>query len=124
MTASQDAYKRGYDQIEWKPLPPVERKPIAESKRADFPIPMMVRDFADPVQSCADGKWYSSKAALARSHKAAHNPHGQDFIELGNEAAPTFTPHKTDEKAERDVIRKAIEDVKNGWRPEVATVDI
>jgi hypothetical protein len=120
---TDQAYKRGYDRIVWKPLPPVERKPRrASGKRADFPTPMMIRDFDEPVQSMADGKWYGSKAALARSHRAAHNPHGQDFIELGNEQMP-FVEHKPDVKAERQTIRKAIHDVENGWRPDVVALD-
>lgn len=117
------AYREGYNRIVWKPLPPVERKPRGESKRADFPTPMTIRDFTEPVQSMADGKWYGSKAALARSHKAAHNPHGQDFIELGNEQ-PKFREHVVDAKAERETIRKAIHDYNDGWRPEVAEIDL
>lgn len=125
MKKSQDraAFKAGYDKIEWKPVA-MPRKAPAESKRGDFPVPMVVRDFPEPVQSMADGKFYGSKAALARSHKAAHNPHGQDFIELGNEKLPEFRPHVTDRKAEREVLRKAMHDVDNGWRPESVAIDL
>lgn len=118
----QDAYRKGYDRIEWKSLPPLERKPRGESKRAAFPTPMTIRDFDEPVQSMADGRWYSSKAALARSHKASGNPHGQEFIELGNEQIE-FREHVTDTKAERETIRKAIHDFNDGWRPEVVALD-
>lgn len=114
---SESQYRRNYDLIKWRPLPPPERKGRDESKRADFPTPMTIRDFAEPVQSMADGKYYGSKAALARSHKASGNPHGQDFIELGTDPTPEFRPHVTDERKERDVIRKAIHDVENGWVP-------
>lgn len=122
MTGSQDAYRRGYDRIEWKPLSPVERKPRGTGKRADFPTPMTIRDFDDPVQSMADGKWYSSKAALARSHKASGNPHGQDFVELGNEKQE-FREYTPDKATERNTIRKAIHDFNEGWRPDVLALD-
>ena len=114
---SRSQYKTNYDLITGKPQPAPERKPRDYSNRSDFPTPMVIGSFAEPVQSMADGKWYGSKAALARSHKASGNPHGQDFIELGNDPTPEFRPHVTDEKAERDVIRKAIHDVENGWVP-------
>jgi hypothetical protein len=114
---SREAYKQGYDQIDWKPLPAPERPARDTSKRADFPIPMMIRDFDEPVQSMANGRWYHSKRGLAASHKASGNPHGQDFIELGNDKPLPFVPHKTDERAEREVIRQAVHDVENGWVP-------
>lgn len=101
---------RGWRKRYGPPVAPV-------TARSDFPTPMMVRDFADPVQSMADGKWYGSKAALARSHKASGNPHGEDFIELGNEPCIPFREHVTDERAEREVIRQAVHDVENGWVP-------
>lgn len=89
--------------------------------RSDLASPILIRDFAEPVQSMADGKWYSSKRALSRSAKAAHNPHGQDFIELGNEEMP-FVEHKTDEKKLRDDVRAAVADVKAGRLPEVLSL--
>lgn len=120
---SRQAYREGYDRIDWsRPLPPAPAKRRAPAKRSDFPTPMHISDFAEPVQSMADGKFYGSKAALARSHRAAHNPHGVDFHELGNEQ-PEFREHKTDERAERDTIRRAIHDHNDGWRPEVVALD-
>ncbi len=81
-------------------------------------MPMLIRDFDEPVQSMADGKWYTSKSELSRSAKAAHNPHGVDFIELGNESMP-WVEHKSDEKQLRDDIRAAAQDVKDGKLPDV-----
>lgn len=120
---SNRAYKEGYDKIDWRPLPAPDRPARIPVARGDFPLPMMIRDFDEPVQSCADGKWYGSKAALARSHRAAHNPHGQDFVELGNDPLPEFREHVTDRKKERETIKKAIHDYENGWRPEVVALD-
>lgn len=95
--------------------------PLSRPVRSDLPCPTLIRDFDEPVQSMADGKFYSSKRALSRSAQAAHNPHGQDFIELGNEQMP-FVEHKTDEKQLRDDIRAAKADLDAGWRPEVITL--
>jgi len=91
-------------------------------ERSDLPMPMLVRDFDEPVQSMADGKWYTSKRALARSARAAHNPYGQDFIELGTDEMP-WVEHKSDEKKLRDDIREAKADLDAGWRPEVVALD-
>lgn len=96
-----------------------ERRP---DNRSDLACPMLVRDFDEPVQSCADGKWYTSKAALARSAKAAHNPHGIDFIELGNEQMP-WVEYQTSETKLRDDIREAAQDVKEGRLPDVLMLE-
>ena len=98
-----DAYKRGYDQIEWKPLPPVERKPIAESKRADFPIPFAISDTMDPTEHI-DGKHYTSKSQFRAVTKA----HG--CIEVGNDPARLrkIERPKADPNARREAVAKAI----------------
>lgn len=92
-------------------------------QRSDLASPRVLRDaFDKPVQSMADGKWYESKRALAATHKASGNPHGEDFIELGNEAPPTVE-HKHDERKLRDDLREAIADVKAGRVPEVVDIN-
>lgn len=99
------------------------RVPVArQSSRSDLPTPMIIGDFAEPVQSMADGKFYTSKRALAASHKASGNPHQQDFIELGNESMP-WVEHKTSEAELRSDIRAAAQDVKAGRLPEVLTLN-
>lgn len=90
--------------------------------RSDLATPMIISDFAEPVQSMANGKWYTSKRALAASHKASGNPHGQDFIELGNESMP-WVEHRPSEKQLDHDIRAAVVDVKAGRLPEVMTLD-
>lgn len=95
------------------------KAPVA---RGNFPTPMIIGDFDEPVQSMADGKWYTSKRALSATHKASGNPHGQDFIELGNETPVTqeFVP---DAKQRREDIRKAMHDVVTGnLPPEIAAI--
>lgn len=85
--------------------------------RGDFPIPMMIRDFDEPVQSMANGQWYTSKRALAASHKASGNPHGVDFVELGSEA-PVTQDYVPDAKQRRDDIKQAMHDVQTGNIPD------
>jgi len=92
-------------------------------QRSDLPAPRVLRDtFDKPVQSMANGKWYDSKRGLSASHRASGNPHGQDFIELGNEPMPTVE-HKHDEGRLRDNIREAIADVKAGRVPDVVDIN-
>lgn len=110
--SSQDAYRRGYDQIIWKPAPPREAKPRSESKRGDFPIPMMVRDFSEPVQSMADGRWHDSKSSLYRSYRADGNPQGVEYEVLGNDQRPEIqksAAKSADEqkRSRRESIKKA-----------------
>jgi hypothetical protein len=92
------------------------------SNRSDLPCPMLISAFAEPVQSAADGKWYSSPAELSRSHRASGNPHGIDFIELGNESMP-WVEHKTSEVELRNDVRAAVHDVKEGRLPEVVALE-
>lgn len=94
-------------------------KPHVPVARSDLPMPMIIGDtFDKPVQSMADGKWYTSKRGLSASAKASGNPHGQDFIELGNEEMK-FVPHVPSERQLHDDVVSAIEDVKNGNVPPV-----
>lgn len=96
--------------------------PDAQPTRSDFAAPMIIGGFAEPVQSMADGKWYSSKKALAASHRASGNPHGQDFIEVGTESMP-WVEHKPSEAELRSDIRSAVQDVKAGRSPEVLNLN-
>lgn len=92
------------------------------SQRSDLPTPMLIRDFDDPVQSCANGKWYTSKRDLAASHRASGNPYGVDFIEVGNDKQEfrEFVPDA--EKRLRD-IHEAKADIEAGRLPEVLTLE-
>jgi hypothetical protein len=92
-------------------------------RRSDLPCPQVLRDtFDQPVQSMANGQWYTSKRGLSASHRASGNPYGQDFVELGNET-PQWAEHKTDERALRDDLRSAMADVKAGNIPPVLALD-
>lgn len=120
---STQAYRDGYGHIDWSNMPKLKRRHRAKGKRSDvLACPMLIRPFAEPVQSMADGKFYDNPRDLSRSHKAAHNPHGQDFIELGNDQLP-WVEHQTNEAQLRDHIREAQADVKAGRLPDVVALE-
>lgn len=96
--------------------------PKPRGPRSDLARPMLIRDFAEPVRSAANGKYYTSKRDLAASHRASGNPHGIDFIELGNEEQK-FVEYVPDAKQRRDDIRRAKADFEAGWRPDIVTLD-
>lgn len=96
-----------------------EKRPDTRSSLA---CPMLIRDFDEPVQSMANGQWYTSKRELAASHRASGNPQGVDYIELGNDEMP-WVEHKTDENKLRQDIRQAKADLDAGWRPEVLALE-
>lgn len=81
--------------------------------RSSLAMPMVVSGFDKPVQSMADGKYYSTARDLERTYKPSGNPLGQEFVQLGNETlkAPVYTP---DPKKRRNDIRQALQDVKSG----------
>lgn len=69
----------------------------------------------------ADGKFYDDPTSLRATYKAANNPHGVDFLEVGNEDMTKFTPPKRDRAANRDAIDRAISDVESGNAPPIMT---
>lgn len=103
---------------------PSECYVIPETKRSDLGFPMIgVRDDTEPLVSMADGKHYTSRAAMRESYKAPNNPKGVDYIEVGNDPEfikPTprqpLAPKKEDflvavEKAEAAINRGEFQDV-------------
>ena len=98
--------------------------PGSQPQRSVFPCPCLIRDeFDRPVQSAANGDWYTSKSSLAKTHKAGGNPHGQDFIELGNEAPPSCD-FDYDPAQRRQHIAEAMHDVMTGnLPPEIAAIE-
>lgn len=102
----------------------VSPEPKRNNFRGSFPMPMMIRSFDEPVQSMADGKWYSNPSDLRRSYKAENNPAGVDYIELGNEEM-TYTPEPEQTRGElKNEIKRAIHMVENeGWNPQSVALD-
>jgi hypothetical protein len=56
-----------------------------DRQRSDLPCPMVISDHIEPVQSMADGNYYSSKSSLRKTYKPSGNPEGASYVELGNE---------------------------------------
>ena len=86
---------------------------------SSLPCPKVIGSFDQPVQSMADGKWYSNARDLRRTYKADGNPQGVEYNEVGNEDITTFTPPKKDRQANRAAIERAIADVDAGRAPPV-----
>lgn len=66
-------------------------------------MPRIMRgDDQPPTVSFADGKTYTSKAAMRESYKASNNPQGIDYVEVGDDPSilnPVVKP-KTASKAD------------------------
>lgn len=112
------AYKAGYDAIDWRPLPPVDKPIRQRGARSGFPCPMVIRDSMDDIQSMADGKWYDSKSALRRSYTADGNPQGRDYQEIGGTEIEPAGRASVDKKAVRDALDRAMHDVETGQIPD------
>jgi hypothetical protein len=85
--------------------------------QADFPTPMVIGDKCD-LQSMANGQWYDSKSALAKSYQAENNPQGRDYTVIGETPIEGAGPAKPDKKAIRAAVEKSLHDVKAGNVPE------
>lgn len=93
-----------------------------KANRSHLACPMLVRAFAEPVQSMADGKWYDTPRDLERTYRADGNPRGEEFIQLGNETMPTVEV-VPDAKERRGHIKQAMHDVMTGnLPPEIAAI--
>jgi hypothetical protein len=93
-----------------------------KTMRSGLACPMLVRSFAEPVQSMADGKWYDTPRDLERTYRADGNPRGEEFVSLGNEEI-RFTAPEADPKKRRDDIKQAMHDVTTGnLPPEIAAI--
>lgn len=90
--------------------------------RSDLACPNVVKPFAEPIQSMADGQYYSNPRDLARTYRADGNPFGQEFVELGNETVKTVEA-VADPKERRDHVKQAMHDVLTGnLPPEIAAI--
>jgi hypothetical protein len=81
--------------------------------------PRVVSDTIAPIMG-ADGKLHDTLSGYRHSLTPSGNPKGERFIELGNEALPTYQPPKSDKAAIADAVRAGMADVKAGRIPPVA----
>lgn len=88
----------------------------AETQRSSLPSPMVISDTIDPVRSMADGKEYTSKAALRSTYKPSGNPDGISYVEVGNEKPTGIVKPKTDEGAIQASLQKALARYERGER--------
>lgn len=93
-----------------------------ELARSAIPCPMLVRPFAEPIQSMADGRYYDTPRDLERTYRADGNPQGEEYIPLGNETMKTVE-QVADPAERRAHIRQAMRDVETGnLPPEIAAI--
>lgn len=87
--------------------------PMSRGPRSHLACPQIVKPFAEPVQSMADGKWYSNPRDLENTYKPSGNPRGEEYTCIGNET-PKVTEIKPDPKLRRQHVRQAVNDVLTG----------
>lgn len=81
---------------------PIECYGLPPQGQSDtLPVPNVITDTMDPVQSMLDGQIYTSKSALRATYKAA------GVIEVGND--PARHRPKPKRKPDRKAIRTSIE---------------
>lgn len=107
------SYRKNFALIDWSKEIVIERKDRAPARRSDLPCPYLASDTMEPVQSMVDGQFYSSKAKMRASYKAA------GVVEVGNDPARLKQQPKpaSDRKAIRKSIEKAFEMHASGVRP-------
>jgi hypothetical protein len=87
--------------------------------RSELAVPQIIRDFDEPVQSMADGQYYTNKAALRRTYRADGNPHGVEYQEVGTNDTRTAPQRKPVTESEVAVmLDKAEAKVARGEVPE------
>ncbi len=84
-----------------------------DAEPARNPATYVISDHMPALRNHADGRTYDSKARFRAATKAA------GCIEIGNEKLPDRKPAKLDKAKRRDDIRKAIYDLKNGYKPTI-----
>lgn len=102
-----DAYRENYKLIDWSKEIVIERKERTEAQRSDLPAPMIIGDSIEPTQSMADGKYYTSRARLRGTYRPSGNPHGNSYIEVGNETLKPKEKPKPDRRAINDSVERA-----------------
>lgn len=113
---SSPAYRANFALIDWSGMKPRQRRPRGPVQRSGLPCPMLVRAFAEPVQSMADGRWYDTPRDLERTYRPSGNPRGEEFIPLGNET-PKASEYEPDPIERRNDLRQAMRDVETGNLP-------
>lgn len=101
--------RKWHDVDEW----PIECYSLPPQGASDtLPVPNVIADTMEPVQSMLDGRMYTSKSALRSTYKAA------GVVEVGNDPARLRPKKKAkpDRKAIRDSLAKATARFNRGER--------
>lgn len=102
--SDREAYKRGYDRIDWsQPIVRERAAPTPVARAHGLAVPMVITDTMDPVEH-VDGKFYTSKS----EYRAVTKAHG--YVEVGNDPARhrRNLPPKPDRKAIKEAVAKAV----------------
>jgi hypothetical protein len=85
-------------------------EPFAFDPMAVPTLPRIITsDTTPPLRSMADGKFYTSKAAMRESYKASNNPKGINYQEVGDDPAFVNPKPKPMPKSDPMEIKNAIE---------------
>lgn len=87
------------------------------NRNAPVTLPQIMRgDEQEALLSYADGKMYTSKAAMRASYKASGNPQGVEYIEVGDDQSRKKKPArvKSDPAAIKSSVERAVADLENG----------
>lgn len=107
---------RGWHELDKWPVECWEHQASLNHARSSLPSPMVISDNIDPVRSMADGKEYTSKAALRATYKPSGNPQGNSYAEVGNEIMPSAPKPKPDDGAIQASLQKAVARYERGER--------
>lgn len=83
--------------------------PRAPLLRSDLPCPYFISDTTEPLRSMADGKIYTSRAAMRQTYKAGGNPQGVEYQEVGDDKAYVQGIQQNIPKPDRKAIKEAVE---------------
>lgn len=83
-----------------QPWPGKCLRPVTDARSA-LPVPMIMSDTMEPVQSMVDGQFYTSKAKIRASYRAA------GVVEVGSD--PARLRPKPKPKPDRAAIRKSLQ---------------
>lgn len=82
--------------------------PEYNDTRSHLATPMIIHDGMQPIRSMADGKIYTSKAAMRQSYKPSGNPEGKRYVEVGDQVSTKLAPKpRPDRKAIEATVAKA-----------------
>lgn len=105
---TSDAYRQNFKLIDWSvPLPEIKREPL-QVQRSDLACPLIIGDTMPETQSMVDGSWHTSKSGIRATYKPSGNREGKEYTEIGNDKPPPRQRHRTDRKAIKDSVEKAV----------------